>query len=501
MSRSPRTHAFALVLATSGALGLAPGCTSVGPEHEPPRLELPAAFHGAPEQDEDRALAAAETNAALAHWWDGLEDARLSELVEQALRANLELAGARARLREARALLRAAGAALGPEVSAHARYERQRRSEIGSIPISSQREDDFFELGFDASWELDLFGGLERAHEAARAEHEARAADTYAVQLGLCAELARQYVELCGAGARLALLRESIASQSEALELLEARTNAGLSGELDLVRARTQLHDTQARAPELEAALAARAHALAVLVGEPPRAPEDWAREPAPIPAPRELPRTGVPSELLARRPDLLRAERELAAQSARIGVAQAELYPRVSLNAALGARESELGDLGSGGARYWSIGPALALPLFNGGALRAGVDAARARAEQAALSYRQLALVALREVEDAFAARAAQQQRSEWLAQSAASAERSFALASELYERGLEDYLAVLDARRASIDARDALAQSRAQLALEHIALCKALGGGWDVLTTSELARGAARSESMTER
>jgi multidrug efflux system outer membrane protein len=486
-------HGLALALAAGGAAS----CRAVGPEYEPPPIALPAHYQGASAEDASASPSEAALSASLAQWWHGLDQAQLPLLIERALAANLELEATRARLRESRALLRVAGAALGPELSAHARYERQRRSEIGSIPISSQREDDFFELGFDASWELDLFGGLERAREAALAEHEARAADAFAARLSVCAEVARQYVELCGAGERLALLRESIASQAEALELLAARTDAGLSGELDLVRAQAQLQDTRARAPELEAALALRTHALAVLLGQPPAAAPDWARSPAPIPAPRALPEAGLPSELLARRPDLLRAERELAAQSARIGVAQAELYPRVALNAGLGARESELGELGTGGARYWSIGPTLALPLFNGGALRAGVEAARARAEQAALAYRQLALVALREVEDAFAARAAQKQRADWLAQSAASAQRSLALASELYERGLEDYLAVLDARRASIDARDALAQSRVQFALEHIALCKALGGGWDALATHELAQALAASES----
>lgn len=496
-----RAGSRALALAAGGALGWSAcwsaGCRAVGPEHAPPPLELPARFQGASADDASSAAEPAADAAALAQWWHGLEDERLSGLIERALSANLELAAARERMRESRALLRAAGAALGPNVAAHARYERQRRSEIGSIPISSQREDDFFELGFDASWELDLFGGLERARDAARAEHEARAADAFALRLSLCAELARQYVEACGAGERLALLRESIASQSEALELLEARTIAGLSGELDLVRARAQLQDTQARAPELASALALRAHALAVLLGATPGEPALELREPAPIPVPSELPRAGLPSELLARRPDLVRAERELAAESARIGVAQAELYPRVALEAALGARASELGDLGTSGARYWSIGPLLSLPLFNGGALRAGVEAARARAEQAALAYRQLALVALREVEDAFAARDAQRERADWLAQSAASAERSLALASELYERGLEDYLAVLDARRASIEARDALAQSRVQFALEHIALCKALGGGWEPCAAAELAQAAAPEET----
>ncbi len=454
---------------TSGTVvaALLAGC-AVGPDYDAPRPEVPGSWSegNAPAGD-------------LSEWWTAFRDPILATLVGRALSANLDLRSARARVREARALWGVARGGLLPEAGAGGGYERLRWSENGLFP-SDGEPFDRYAGGFDASWEIDLFGGNRRRLEAAQAGLEASVEALRDVRVSLLAELARAYVQLRGDQARLAIARQNEEAQRKTAELVKERLDAGQASEFDRARAEAQASATAAAIPALEASVRRGVHAVALLLGRDPGALAAELSGASPIPAaPEEIP-AGLPTDLLRRRPDIRRAERELAAATARVGVATADLYPRFFLFGSFGAESLDASDAFTAASRTWSVGPSVRWSLFEGGRIRANVEVRNARQEEAAVRFEQAVLASLRDVEDALVSRGREQVRRAALARSEESQRRAVVLANERYVQGLADLLAVLDAQRRLYEAQDALVLSEQALATHAIALYKALGGGW---------------------
>ena len=337
-----------------------------------------------------------------------------------------------------------------------------------------------FELGFDASWEIDVFGGVRRDKEAALADVQASQEAERDVLVSVLAEVARTYAELRGAQRRLAILDDTLESERDTLGLVRARFQAGLASDLDVSRAEGLLEATSAQRPLLEASAKAAMHRLGVLLGEEPAALLAELQEPQPIPlVPPEVPVT-LPSQLLSRRPDLRRAEREVAAATARVGVARADLFPRFSIRGSLGRLSEDVSDLDSGRSQFWSLLPGFRWPVFSGGRIRARIRVQTARQEQAALQYERAILTALEEVENALVAHVRERRRQDSLRSAVAAERRALELATKRYTGGLESFLSVLDAQRAVLVTEDQLARSDRDNVITLIAVYKAFGGGW---------------------
>lgn len=470
---------FVLALALL-ALGFAAGCKVVGPDYQPPQRELPASWR------EEPGAGLASGPAQLGGWWKQLGDPALEALVERATRGGLDLREALARVREARARRGIASSDQLPSLDARAAFER--RAESDNTPLGGFVPDaDNYSLGFDAAWELDLWGRVRRSVEAADAELGAQLEDVRDVYVTVAAEVARNYVELRAFQRRLALAERNVALQQETLVLVQGRFDAGLVNERDLAQARANLESTRARVPALEGGLRAAENRLAVLLGEPPGNPGTLPvelaalAEPRPIPVPPSSVAIGLPADLLRRRADVRRAERALAAESARIGVAEGELYPRLTLTGTLGLAAEHSDDLFSSGSDMHAFGPSLRWNLFDGGRRRAGVAAQEARAEQAELRWQRAVLLALEESENALSAFVREQTRRGSLVEAAAQSRLAVELAQAQYREGLSDFQAVLDSERSVAELEDQVAQSDAAVTTNLVALYKALGGGWD--------------------
>ena len=463
------------------AAGLA-GCT-VGPDYRRPTVPVPAHW----------SEAAASEHAASpvpADWWKLYGDPKLDALIRRALRANLDLAGAADRMREARAMLRAQRAASWPRVDATAAATRGQASANapGVSPFAQGGElgsgaspQNLFQAGFDASWELDLFGGTRRAVEAARAEAQGTAFERDAVALSLTAEVARSYVELRDNQTRLALASQSVAVAREMLAMVRSRNAGGLATDLDLAAAEARLHDAEAAVPGWETRCKQAIHRLGVLVGAPPEALDGELAADQPLRDDAPTIAAGLPSDLLRRRPDLRRAERQLAAATARIGVATAELYPRFSLDASAGLASFMASDFADPHSAIWSLGPALSWPIFRAGRIKATIEVRDLQARQALLAYRQAILLALEDVENALASYRGERQRHDRLAAMLGTRRRALDHARALYRGGLSDFRDVLDRQQDVLQAQGELARSTAAEWTDLIALCKALGGGWN--------------------
>ncbi|HXG48234.1 MAG TPA: efflux transporter outer membrane subunit [Methylomirabilota bacterium] len=458
---------------------VAAGCR-VGPDHRPPAMALPGRFAGA-----EAGAAMNEPVVSLAEWWTVFNDARLTALVRSAAVSNLDVRVAAARVREARAQRGVARAALLPGIQVQGDYARARLSEnsfngqqaaAGGQPL----ENDLFDAGFDMSWELDVFGGSRRAVEAATARWQASIESGRDVLVTVLAETGLSYLDLRGAQRQLAVARENLRTQEQTLALTEDRFRAGLVSELDVMRAAAQVAATRAQIPPLEEAQQRALHRLGTLLGVGPRELESQLLTVAPIPVPPPRLPVGLPSDLLRQRPDIRRAERQLAAATADIGVATADLFPKFYLTGAAGLQSLEAADFFDGGSRFWSLGPTLRWPVFAGGRLRQNIRVRTSRQEEAALRYEQTVLTALEEVENALVAFGQEQERHRALEQSAAASRRAVALASERYRGGVADFLDVLEAERSLLAAEDNVAQSERRLGQNLVRLYKALGGGW---------------------
>jgi NodT family efflux transporter outer membrane factor (OMF) lipoprotein len=494
MIRQMKLQSLAPWATALAALLTAAGCT-VGPNYRPPQTPMPAAYGSTTQPtslatSQPAAAATQPISVDTTQWWRTFSDPALDRLVDQALKANLDLRQAEARVREARALRRIAGSNYYPTVDASGQYTRSKGSKnLGSRGVSVGpggaatlgQETDLWQAGFDASWEIDVFGGIRRGVEAAEADLAATIADRNNVIVSLLGEVGRNYMELRGFQRRIAIARENVTSQSESLDLTRAKFRAGLSNDLDVAQAEAQVATTESQIPALETSAQQVAHALAVLVGQTPESLVDELGQPAPLPAPPPGVPLGLPSELLRRRPDIMSAERQLAAATARIGVETADLFPRFTLSGSLGQQSTKFARLADGNSTFWSIGPDVSLPIFNAGRLRAAVDVEKARTDQALANYERTVLQALADVEDALVAFEKEQTRRAILVQAVQSNRRAVNLSEQLYQRGLAPFLNVLDAQRALYVVEDQLVQSDITVSSSAVALFKALGGGWE--------------------
>jgi multidrug efflux system outer membrane protein len=510
-----RRPALALALA---ALPLGPlsGC-KVGPDHEAPELKLPEGWSQGAELGAaatPNAAAAPAVSVDLRAWWKAFNDPTLDALIERARQSNLDLRVARARLREARAERGIAMASGLPAVDASGQYSRGRRSEnlgdsgnflagpaAGSFQPSGEVQD-FWQGGFDASWEIDVFGGVRRKVEAADADAAASEENLRDVLVTLLGEVARNYIELRGLQKEAARTRRNAAAQDSTARLTRSRFEAGVANELDVARAEAQRAATESEIPSLEADADRALHRLSVLLAEAPQrlAPELTGEAPVPIYS-ADVPLDG-PAVVLGRRPDVRRAEQSLHAAAARIGVAKADLYPRLFLNGSVGLESDRWRTLWNADSRFWSLGPSIAWPVFAAGRIRSNIEVFDARHEAALAAYEQAVLVALADVEDALSARRRVRDRWEKLRASAQSSRRALELANGLYESGLVDFLNVLDAQRALFLAESLETRSEKEFSLATVALAKALGGGWDENAPGDAidAAGGAKPESQEQ-
>lgn len=481
--RAPARSVTALAaLALAGALA---GC-NVGPDYAAPVRPTPASFA---EVGEGGVRSAPADEAALQQWWRTFGDPTLDSLVDRAVASNLDLRIAEARLREARALRAVAASELLPAVDGVGSYQRQRSSESitrgGNFgPGGPGSTTNLFQLGFDASWEIDVWGRVRRSVEAADADLGAAVEETRDVLVTVLAEVARNYVELRAFQRRLELNNQNIELQRDSLALARSRFEAGITSELDVQQAEAQLASTTAQGPALDSLARQSAHRIGVLLGQDPGSLLGELRPLAPIPltvngAPVDLP-VGVPSDLLRRRPDIRRAERQLAGATARIGVATADFFPRFTLTGGFGLESIDADSLFNAGSRYWTIGPSMRWPILDWGRIRGNINVAEARTEQALASWERSVLAAMEEAENALIAYIREQTRRTSLARAVEANQRSLDLSKELYTKGLATFLNVLDAQRSLLVSQDLLAQSDQTVASSLVAIYKALGGGW---------------------
>jgi len=427
----------------------------------------------------------------LAAWWTTLNDPELSRLIERAAAGNLDLKKAEARVREARARRGLIKAGFYPTLDASGSATRSRGSaDTGPTAITytgPTATTDLFSAGLDASWEIDLFGGVRRSVEAADADLQAAGEDLHDTLVSLLAEVGLNYVDLRTAQARLAVTETSLKSLDETQSLAKWRSQAGLGDELAVEQARYNLESARSQIPTLLTAIAEAQNRLAILLGKAPGAVHAELSKSEPLPSlPPEV-AIGVPADLLRQRPDVRRAERQLAAQTARIGVATAELYPKLTLSGAIGLQALTFNGLFNAANATSSGSSGLTWRVFDAGAIRKNIEIQSALQEQSLIAYESAVLGALEEAENAILAYAQEQRRRQSLVEAARSAQAAAELAGIKYRTGLIDFTAVLEAERSLLSFRDQLAQSDGAIVTNLVRLYKALGGGWTALSPDE--------------
>lgn len=416
-------------------------------------------------------------------WWNVFHDPVLDALVETAYRQNLPLRAAGVRVLEAQARRGVSIGALFPQLQElRSSYTRNELSENAANRAFLDRHFNNFQYGFDAAWELDVWGRFRRAIEAADADLLASVAAYEDVLVSLVAEVAATYVRIRVLEERLALARDNVRIQQQSLDMATVRFEAGGTTELDVQQATTLLRDTEATIPQLQTDLRQAQDSLSVLLGIPPRDLTELLKSPGRIPEPPPAVGLEIPGELLRRRPDIRRAEREVAAQSARIGVAFADLLPRLQLAGSIGLNAEEFPQLFAGGAFETVAGPRVSWPILNYGRLVNSVRVQDARFQQLAYNYENTVLRAQQEVEDALIAYLRGQERVKFLTESVHAAARAVEIANIQYESGGADYTRVLNSEQAKVREDDLLVSTRGAVVLGVIALYKALGGGWEM-------------------
>ncbi len=442
---------------------------SVGPDYRAPELALSANWSAA---TTEQTIPGRE----LAHWWRQLDDPLLDRLIDEALAASPDLRLAQARLRQARASRDLAVSGYFPTVSAAAGANRSTNTSS-----ADQQNRTLYNAGFDVGWEIDIFGGTRRAVEAAGADLEASEANLAGTRVSLVAEVARNYIDLRSYQERLKIARENLASQSETLQIAEWRYQAGLARANEVEQARTNREQTRAGIPDLEIGLTAAKNRLAVLLGKNPGALHDELAEVRPLPPVPASVATGIPAGVLRSRPDLIAAERTLAAETARVGQALAQRFPSLNLSASFGWQAYSFGALGDPGTYSRSLIGSLAAVLFDGGRLRSQVEAQNAVQEQALVSYESSVLTALEEVENALTAYALGRERVDARSAAVVAARNAAELSRNLYQSGLADFQQVLDTERTLLSTEEGLANAEATMRTDLITLYKTLGGGWE--------------------
>jgi NodT family efflux transporter outer membrane factor (OMF) lipoprotein len=505
---------FSLNLGCALLACLAQSACSVGPNWKTPTVFAPKTWFGGKTESEK---SASQTVLAPVdpHWWGLFGDPELTSLEDRVAAANLDVRLATVRLLESRSQRQITGADQFPTLQSDGSYTRQKVSQkgvlslfggsgggssfgstassangvtgrSGGIPSSVTGGTNIppfnlWQYGFDASWELDLWGRVRREVEGADASVEASADARRNALLSVLAEVARDYVQLRGIQTQLGIAHDNIRTEQESLSLSQDRARAGLTTDLDVVNAAAQLASTQAQVPQLEQQQAQTINALSFLLGEAPGALEAELIIAKPVPpVPPRVP-IGLPSELARRRPDIRQAEAQLHAATADIGVAVADFYPKITLDGSIGLQALKFKDLGNWNARQYGLGPTISLPIFEGGRLRATLALRRVEQQEAALNYQQTVLQAWHDVDNALTAYAAEQKRRDALQEAVVENRRAVDLSRQRYTQGVADFLNVLDAERSLLQAQQQLADSTTTVSQNLVQLYKALGGGWE--------------------
>lgn len=475
-------HVLALVVLGVGLAGCA-----VGPDYHTPKMKLPDGFVSA--SDAQSAAGAGHEAVDPATWWKALNDAKLDSLIERAIKANPSLEIALTRLQEARTFETVVAGRALPDLEASAGAGRgtgsdSTRGRVASPLTSASNTAGLTQIttvaGFDAAWEIDLFGKYRREIESARYDTQAFAAARSAVLVTVVADVVRAYLDMRGLQTQYAVLGQNIRSAQKSLDLVQARFDRGIINELDVTLARRQLGTLQAQLAPLAAQISAVQYAIAVLLGQ---YPEEMAKElakPELIPQIPDQIDAGLPLDLLRRRPDVIEAERLLASATAQIGVATANLFPRLALTASAGAQAQGFGVTPEISRSIWSAGVGAFWPLLDFGTLDGVANIADLRTHELLVNYKQTVLRAVREVDSAMSSYAAQQDRLRNLGEALAASERAVSLASQRYDRGLTDFLNVVDAEREQYGLQEQYAAAQVAVGEQFVALYKGLGGGW---------------------
>jgi NodT family efflux transporter outer membrane factor (OMF) lipoprotein len=503
----PRSSLLLLALLLSGCM--------LGPDFTPPKPDTPADWtqdalqSGAKADKQSSATTAPVTTA----WWASFNDLTLTSLIARASGTNLDLKQATLRIAEARAQRDITGAAQFPTLNANAGYTRERISErtaftsllsnigsthggpsstptpIGGVPSavpSLTNPFDQYQWGFDASWEIDLWGRVRRSVEAADATTQASIEDRNDILVSLQGDVARAYIDLRAAQLRRSVLEDDLKSQREILALTRDRARFGMGNDVDVANAAAQVTSTEALLPQANAQISQDINQLSLLLALPPgglRGELDSAKPVPPVPP--EVP-VGLPADLARRRPDIRRAEAQLHAATAEIGVAVADLFPRLTLNADAGIQASRFADLSNWAGRFFSLGPSLEIPIFSAGARQANVRLQDTKAQEAAIAYAGTVLSALHEVENALVAYGNEQHRRASLQQTLAQNRTALNLAQQRYQSGIASFIDVLDAERTLQQTELSLTDSTATVSTDLVAIYKALGGGWQTETAN---------------
>ncbi len=489
MSISKTLHRLGKALSSFilAALITAAGC-AVGPDFKPPEPQVPQSWHSLGKSSPAQASVPIAQPADLTDWWRTFKDPILDTLVQMALNANLDLKIAESRIKQARATRGTVAAGLYPTVGSSAFYQRSKSSGEtlsggGGQPSvgSFGGERSLFQVGLDAAWELDIFGGVRRSIEAADADIQAAVEDRRDVLVTLVGDVGNNYLSLRGFQEQIAIAKRNLEAQQKTANITHRRFEAGFVSRLDVANADAQVATTAAVIPGLESQAQAAIYSLGVLLGKEPAALAQELAKATPIPpTPPEVP-VGLPSDILRRRPDLRRAEAQIHSATARIGVAVADLFPKFSLTGAFGTSGNKISLLGTYQGLFWSYGPSVSWSVFDAGRIRWNIKLQKAIEEQALLTYQKTVLTALQDVETALVAYAKEQERCKSLTEAVASNRQAVDLSMKLYLAGRTDFLNVLNAQRSLFLTEDALVLSTRNLSTNLIALYKALGGGWE--------------------
>lgn len=475
-----------------GAAALLAGC-AVGPDFEPPQAALAAASM---QPRDGRPVQALSDDPVPRDWWRLLDDPVLDGLIARAWDGNLNLQAAAERVEQSRARSGTVMAGLFPRIGLKASMDRQAISENGPMARlgASTAAHDLWQAGFDASWELDVWGRVRRQREGALASLEATMQEQRGAQVSLSAEIARQYLALRGAQKRLAIAEQNHAIATHLVRLTQSRQRNGVATRFDLASARAQLATVDALLPQLRDQHGVLQNALALLVGQPPRALDAQLAERRPLPgtAPR-LP-VGVPSDLARRRPDIQAAQARLHAATAAIGAAKADFYPRISLAGGFGVQAFDAQNLGLWSSTQFFVGPRIHLPIFEGGRLVRTLELTESGQREAAIGYRQTVLQAWHEIDNALNALVSQQQRRVALEEAFAQNREALRSAEASYRAGVADYVTVLTAQRGVLASELELSDAATGSMVAVVYLYKALGGGW---APSSAAQQASRTPS----
>lgn len=448
------------------------GCV-VGPDYHKPDLALPSHWGS-------KTAARSAKAPQLSQWWKQLKDPTLDALIEEAIASNLDVATAKAKVRQARATYRQARGALLPTTEGTASATRTSTSAAAGGTTDATFAT-LYDGGFDASWELDLFGGNKRAAEAAKYGVDAADEELRDTMLTLIGDVASYYVQAREYQALRDLAKRTAVSQRKSAALTHAEYLAGSATSVDTAKADALASSTEADIPTYEISYAEAVHRLGVLLGKPPATLEDRLKMSTPIPSPRMSVSTGIPADILVSRPDVRLAERQLAQYTAKIGQAEADRYPSISLTGDISSSAASIGDLAKKSSIGWSLGPSLTVPIFQGGQLKAAVDIAKAERDQYFIAYQSAVLSAMEDVENAVVSLTQERLKYGKLVSSSTAYGRASELSRTLNKAGVSDFLDVLDAERSFYSAEEAVIQSRASIATDYISLNKALGGGWD--------------------